>query len=741
MDPLRAPVASVRGVGQVLAGRLNAAGCRRVGDLLMHLPRRYEDRRDAVRLSDLLAASATAPGADAADAGDQVPGAVTVIAQLVRPRRIFGRRRFSRIEAAARDGDAEVAVVWFNQPYLANQVEDGREYILHGPLRPRAQGGPLQLVNPSVERFDADAPVRGGVKPVYGRIGEVPARQVRRLLAAALEHLHRASGPGRVEEWIPQRLLDEHGLPGLTEALTELHRPGDEASADELNERTSPAHARLAYGEFLLQQLQLAIARQERQRETRPHRYRLDDRLLDEARGVLPFRLTGAQERVLTEIRSDLERPEPMLRLVQGDVGSGKTVLAALAGFVAARSGLQSALMAPTELLAEQHFGALVRILGTRIRIALVTSGQRVAGGGGQATRGVAVDKALASGGIDLAVGTHALIAERTRFARLGLAVIDEQHRFGVVQRQSLAAKGVRPDLLVMTATPIPRSLALTVYGDLDVSLVDELPPGRQPIETRVLEAGGAEEAAVEVRRRLAAGGRAFIVLPLIDGGEATSAGLPTLEQDGAGWAKALGASWGMVHGRMNRQERERTMQRFASGAIQVLLATTVIEVGVDVPEATAMVILGAERFGLAQLHQLRGRIGRGSDPTLGDPLCIALAGNPTDEARRRLATFAASTDGFRIAEEDLRQRGPGEVLGTRQSGLPQFRFGDPTRHWTWLVAARRDAAALVERMADPESDWAAITALRRRLQRRRPARTTDHGGGSEGTQAALAYD
>ena len=705
MDP-RDPITSVHGVGPVLGGRLAAAGCRRIADLLAHLPLRYEDRRTVGRLP-----SDEDEAADLAAAGP-----LTVVAQLENAKRVFGRRRFSRVEAVARDGAGRVDVVWFNRPYLLQQIEEGVSYRLHGRLRRRGGDGPWQFSNPSVERISGEEPGDGGVRPVYGRIGEVPPSRVARLVGDAARGLRDALGPDWMEEWLPRGERTRRQLPSLTEALTEVHHPSPNASVEELNERTSPAHARLAYGEFLLQQLQLAAARRRRRRAGKPHRYRADADAWGAAIGLLPFRLTAAQERVLGEIADDLGSRAPMLRLVQGDVGSGKTVLAALACFIASRSGLQSALMAPTELLAEQHFASLVRLLGARMTIALVTSGQRAASDGGAVLRAESTEERIANGGIDLVVGTHALIEERTRFARLGLAVIDEQHRFGVVQRQSLAEKGLRPDLLVMTATPIPRSLAMTVYGDLDVSLLDEVPPGRRPIETRVTTRGGMEQAASEVRQRLDSGGRAYVVFPLIDGGEGAAAGLPSLSDSGPQWARALGAPWGVVHGRLPRQERDEAMARFADGSIQVLLATTVIEVGVDVPEATAMVILGAERFGLAQLHQLRGRIGRGTDEALGEPLCIAIAGEPSAEAERRLETFAATTDGFRIAEEDMRQRGPGEILGTRQAGLPQFRFGDPARDWRWLVAARQDAPGLLDRLTDREN-----AALRQQLERRIP--------------------
>ena len=698
----RDPITSARGVGPVLGRKLAAAGCRRILDMLAHVPIRYEDRRTLGRLPAL-----------ADDASPEAaPAALTVVVRLEKIRRVFARRRFSRVEAIADDGENRAGVVWFNRPYLLNQLEEGASYLLHGVPRPRGKDGGWELANPTVERV-GEEPVEGpGVRPVYGRIGEVPPSRVERLVAGVVASLAEARGPNWIDEWLPGEELTRHGLPSLAEALTEVHRPTPLTSVEELNERRSPAHARLAYGEFLLQQLQLAAIRRQRSRQGKPHGYRIDNAVWSAARGLLPFQLTGAQERVLQEIVGDLSGPRPMLRLVQGDVGSGKTVIAALACLIAARSGLQSALMAPTELLAEQHFASLARLLGSHLAVALVTSSQHIASDGGAAVR-----ERIAAGRVALTVGTHALIQERTRFARLGLAVIDEQHRFGVAQRQSLAEKGLRPDLLVMTATPIPRSLALTVYGDLDVSILDEMPPGRSPIETRVMTGDQRDQAVALVRQRLRRGGRAYIVFPLIDAGEGSAAALPSLEESGAWWAEALGGPHGVVHGRLGREERDATMSRFSDGSIRVLLATTVIEVGVDVPEATAMVILGAERFGLAQLHQLRGRIGRGTDQALGESICIAVCGGSSAEAQRRLAVFEASNDGFRIAEEDLRQRGPGEVLGTRQAGLPQFRFGDPARDWKWLVAARADAARLLDRLAEPGNE-----PLRRQLERRIPA-------------------
>ena len=415
------------------------------------------------------------------------------------------------------------------------------------------------------------------------------------------------------------------------------------------------------------------------------------------ARAVLPFRLTAAQKRALGEIVADLGGPSPMLRLLQGDVGSGKTIVAALALVVALESGLQGAFMAPTEILAEQHFASLSRLLGDRYRLALLT---------GSSPDLARARERLAAGEVQLAVGTHALIQEGVAFRRLGLAVIDEQHRFGVMQRQLLARKGERPDLLVMTATPIPRSLALTAYGDLDLSVVDELPPGRTPVATEVVPVKGRREVYRRLAAALAAGERAYVVVPLVE--ESAQVAAASIAEAEARVRHDLpGASVAVVHGRLPLPERAAAMRAFADGRAAVLLATTVIEVGVDVPEATWMVIESAERFGLAQLHQLRGRVGRGP----GLSRCVALHGRLAAEARQRLDTFAATTDGFAIAEADLRMRGPGDLLGTRQAGLPDLRVADLAADWPWVERAREDAAELLERRDEPQ-----VAALLERL-------------------------
>jgi ATP-dependent DNA helicase RecG len=495
--------------------------------------------------------------------------------------------------------------------------------------------------------------------------------------------------PRSVPETLPEEVLERRGLPPLGEALLALHRPEETADIAALNEHRSPAHRRMVYEELLRMQVHLALLRARETAAARTLTYRVDDRVRGVVRGLLPFRLTAAQKRVLGEIVADLRGPHPMLRLLQGDVGSGKTLVAALALAVALESGFQGAFMAPTELLAEQHYANLERLLGGRYRLGLFVGGRG---------KDAHLRERLAAGEIELAVGTHALIQEGVEFQRLGLAVVDEQHRFGVRQRALLRGKGEQPDLLVMTATPIPRTLALTAWGDLEVSTLDELPPGRTPVATAVFPAGKRRTVMQKVREELAAGGRIYFVVPLIEESErSAAASLAEVEErvktDLAGWPYAV------VHGRIPAAERNRIMESFAAGEVRVLLATTVIEVGVDIAEATCMVIESAERFGLAQLHQLRGRVGRGPRPSR----CFAVHGRLSEEGKRRLAVFARTGDGFEIAEEDLKIRGPGDVLGTRQAGLPAFRWARLPQDWDLLESARDDARELLSRLGEAE--------------------------------------
>jgi ATP-dependent DNA helicase RecG len=651
-------------VGPARAEALAGAGLRTVRDLILHLPFRYEDRRG------------TRPVAEAAAGSSQ-----TFRGRLVGLRRIRTRRRgFSLVRGFVEDGSGRLPVVWFNRPYLANQAAnqaDEGEYLLHGPVKAAADGP--ELVNPSCE-LAAQAVHGDRIAPIYPAAGKVGPAALRRMLEGALREIDL---PAQVPETVPEDLLQRYGLPPLGEALQDLHHPGADADVEALNQRRSPAHLRLIYGELLELQVALALVRRREEAVPRARRYQMGARLRRTLAEIPPFPLTGAQERAMGEILADLGGPHPMLRLLQGDVGSGKTIVAALALTAALESGYQGAFMAPTELLAEQHHASLARLLGDRYRIVLVTS----------TTRGAAE---LASGAARLAVGTHALFQESVEFQELGLVVIDEQHRFGVAQRDLLRRKGDRPDLLVMTATPIPRSLALTAYGDLDVSTLDELPAGRSPVATEVVPARQSREVYRRLRKAIEAGERAYVVAPLIEESLLDAVSLSEVEarvrETLAGFPVAT------MHGRMPVAERERVLRAFAAGEVRALVATTVIEVGLDVPAATWMVIESAERFGLAQLHQLRGRVGRGS----GLATCVAIHGRLSEAARQRLEIFAATTDGFEIAERDLLLRGPGDLLGTRQAGLPSLQVARLPEDWDWLVRARDDARELLGRLRGP---------------------------------------
>ncbi len=670
---------NVRGIGPSRARALADAGYETVGDLLYHLPFRYEDRREVWPVS---AATAAAAG-----------GSHTFRGRLSGVRRIHTRRRgFSLVRGVLADETGSIPVVWFNRPYLAAQEFEGEEWLLHGEVRD-GKGG-LELLNPSCER--PEQAVHGArIVPVYSAAGGLGPALLRRILDTVLEEIDLLQVP----EPLPADLLARRGLPPLGQALRHLHAPHapQDADVEELNRRRSPAHRRLIYQELLELQLGLALLREKDREEVRTRRYCVDDRLRGIVRGILPFPLTRAQKRALREIVDNLQGPRPMLRLVQGDVGSGKTLVAALALVVALENGYQGAFMAPTELLAEQHFASLERLLGSRYRLGLFTGTRRDA----------RLRKELAAGEIRLAVGTQALIQEGLEFKDLGLAVVDEQHRFGVLQRGLLRAKGQAPDMLVMTATPIPRSLALVAWGDLDVSTIDELPPGRMPVATEVHPVKKRREVYRRLREELEAGGRAYVVFPLIEDSAQVSAA--SVAEMGEKLREFLsGFPCAVLHGRMPAADRETTLRAFACGEVRVLISTTVIEVGMDVPEATWMVIESAERFGLAQLHQLRGRVGRGTRSSR----CIAVHGKLTGSGERRLKVFESTTDGFRISEEDLAIRGPGELLGLRQAGLPGFRIARLPDDLECLEEARDDARDLLPRLAELE-------ILRRRVEPR----------------------
>jgi len=672
---LSSPLSAIKGVGAAGERALAAAGLATVGDLLWYLPHRYEDRSNPRRIASLTVPDTT----------------VTVVGRLVQ---IVERRAWNRrlriVEAVVDDDTGSLAVVWFNLPYITKALREGMRVWLYGTLRPARSGWGLQLVAPEWEVEDEEeSPVHlGRIVPMYRRVAGWNGRRVRTLVARALEGLGETSDP------LAPLLPADLGLPPVGEALRAVHFPvppaGEaelESFFEDLSMRRTPHHRRLAFEELLA--LAIVLERERRRR----HRQQaaacvVTDEIREKARLVLPFHLTTAQRRVLGEIVADLQKSYPMARLLQGDVGSGKTIVATLSALVALASGHQVALLAPTELLAQQHHLTLTHLLRpTPFRPELLI-------GSLAAAEKQRVRRGLAEGTAHLVVGTHALIEDAVVFGRLGLAIIDEQHRFGVAQRQALLEKGEAPHLLVMTATPIPRSLALSLYGDLEVSVLDELPPGRSPVRTVLRDDASRPRLAEFLRKEIGDGGQVYWVFPLIEESDKISA------RAIASHARAVrqslaGVRVEVVHGRTPAPEREAVMAAFSSGKVGVLCATTVIEVGVDVPNASVMVIENAERFGLAQLHQLRGRVGRGRRRSF----CVLLTGaDCSPEARRRLELVAATADGFRIAEEDFRQRGPGEFTGLRQWGRPEFRVASLWLHRRELEAARALAAAAAQR-------------------------------------------
>jgi ATP-dependent DNA helicase RecG len=647
------PVERLPGIGPATARILSAAGVHCVGHLLATLPRGYEDRSNLKPVAN--------PGAP----GDRV--LVRGICGPIRNRRV--RRRLWIATSVIADGDAELPVAWFSAFRHAGLPEEGAVVRLFGRLG-LDRSKRLQLVNP--EMLD-DGVDETGLRPIYRAVDGLSPGRLLRFIQAAREAVPSVGDP------VPSEMLRRLGLADLEQCFRILHDPGASGSNDvqDVMDGTSRWHRRLAFDELLLLQAELARRRAARAAARGP-RCVVDDALRETATAVLPFRLTGAQRRVVGEIAADLQRERPMARLLQGDVGSGKTVVAALAILIAVRNGFQTALLAPTEILAEQHARSLAILFEPAgLRVDVMTSGH-------PAPHRREVRRRFADGGGNLVVGTHAIFQQSFGFRHLGLVVIDEQHRFGTAQRQSMVAKGADPHVLVMTATPIPRTLALGLYGDLDVSVIDELPPGRRPVRTEIRSPDRRSRIDAFLEGEVRDGGRAYVVCPVIDESEAI--GAPSVGERLRALRERLpDVGVGLVHGRMDRAERDRVTRDFRKGRIQILVSTTVIEVGVDVPEASVMVIEGADRFGLSQLHQLRGRVGRGVRPSW----CIAVTSDGVaDEGRRRLEVFASTTDGFQLAEEDLRIRGPGELTGMQQWGTLGFRFADLPRDVGMLTAA-----------------------------------------------------
>ncbi|MBW5800275.1 ATP-dependent DNA helicase RecG [Halomonas elongata] len=652
MSELDAPVTNLKGVGEALALKLARLRIESVADLLFHLPLRYQDRTRVTPIATLRAG------------GEAVVEGEVAAAEVVR-----GRRRSLLVRL--RDGSGILSLRFFHfSPAQQQQFRAGIRVRAFGEARAGATG--LEIYHPEYRLLnDATAPVEDHLTPIYPTTEGLHQTRLRALIGQALARLDAA--PDELPEWLPDTLRQRFALPALHECLQTLHRPPPDADPQALAEGQHPATRRLALEELLAHQLSLREVRLRIQRDGAPS--------LPDGRGLqarfltqLPFSLTGAQRRVLDEIRADLAGEMPMLRLVQGDVGSGKTVVAAMAALSAIAGGYQAAIMAPTEILAEQHYRAF-RAWFEPLGIDVAWLAGKLKGKARLDTKA-----AIHDGRAQMVVGTHALFQGDVHFQRLGLAIVDEQHRFGVHQRLALREKGeaggFTPHQLVMTATPIPRTLAMSAYADLDVSVIDELPPGRTPVKTAVVPDERRPEVVERIRHACAEGRQAYWVCTLIEESEALQCQAAEATRDEL--VEALpGLNIGLVHGRMKASEKAEVMEAFKEGELDLLVATTVIEVGVDVPNASLMIIENPERLGLSQLHQLRGRVGRGST----ESYCLLLYHPPlSDTSRQRLTVMRETTDGFRIAERDLEIRGPGEVLGTRQTGLAQMKIADLER-------------------------------------------------------------
>ncbi len=681
------PLSEVKGIGAKRAALFSRLGVLTLEHLLTFAPRRYEDRS---RIAPL---------------GEIQPGEQTVCGRLLSvTARITPRKKMHLVQALVDDASGLIVATWFNQPYLVHVLKPGKRVMLSGRVKRSAYSGNLELESPQYEIVDErEDPIHTGrIVGIYPETQGLSSRQIRALL-------HEIIGSSAVDpgDFLPPEILDRHHLFSLHQAIRELHFP----SAGEvtgLNEGRGPARRRLVFDEFFLLQIGLALRKRGARLPERIRRGGEKGERLARFLETLPFRLTGAQRRVVEEIRKDLSSDHPMNRLLQGDVGSGKTVVAAAAIVTAAEGGVQSALMAPTEILAEQHADLLRRLLEPiGLRVEAVTSGM-------PAPRRREVREAVRTGAVTVAVGTHALLEEHLLFPNLGLIVVDEQHKFGVLQRAGLIRKGEQPDVLMMTATPIPRTLALTLYGDLDISVLDEMPPGRTPVETQVVGEKDRKEAYAAVAVALSAGHQAFIVYPVVEESEKVDLRAATQMAERLRQVVFPRARVALLHGRMKSAEKDRWMRLFLDRQVDILVTTTVVEVGIDVPNATVMMVEHAERFGLAQLHQLRGRVGRGTDRSL----CILVAGErPGPDARRRLEAVFKSRDGFQLAEEDLAIRGPGEFFGTRQAGLPELRVANLVRDTGILHEAREEALRLVAE--DPDLSHPAHRPLAEALARR----------------------
>ena len=728
MLELSTPVQYIKGVGPRIGEILAAKGVLTVGDLLYYLPFRYEDRLNPRGISELR------------------PGEMATVIGEVRNSGLFRTRRMPIFQLTVGQGRSRLKCLWFNATYLQDKFKPGQMIALYGKVEEDQHSRELQIVQPQFEMLGdpaegdgsgsaakeaAESLEIGRIVPIYESAGQgrLTPRWFRRAIRTALDNL-----TPDLPEAIPSAVRGRMGLVSPREALWNVHWPEPGESFQDLQSSRTPAHIRLIFDELFFVELGLELKRRQQKAKT-GIAFKLDAHVRAAIKKILPFHPTPAQKRVLKEIAADMEKPYPMRRLLQGDVGSGKTIVGFEAAIIAMENGYQVALMAPTEILAQQHYFSAHRILEEAgYRIVLLT-------GSLESDRKREVRRHIAQGNAQLVIGTHALLEEKVEFNNLGLVIVDEQHRFGVMQRLKLMRKSsdadegsrgslapsrsetrphtdpAEPDVLVMTATPIPRTLALTLYGDLDVSILDELPPGRTPIVTRCVSDDRSLEVWAFVRKQVAAGHQVYVVYPVIAENEENELKAAVkMYRDLSGKIFA-DLKVGLLHGRLNAELKDQVMRMFQKGELQILVATTVIEVGVDVPNATVMVIEHAERFGLAQLHQLRGRIGRGAAKSF----CILMTGGKvTEDAQRRLDAMVKTNDGFEIAELDLELRGPGEFFGTRQAGMPNFRVANLIRDGQLLEAAKREAAAVVsgsDPEISPEEVSRALVQMRTRWQ------------------------
>ena len=699
MVELSTPVQFVKGVGPRIAEVLVTKGIRTVGDLLHYLPFRYEDRLNPRGIGELR------------------PGEMATVIGEVRNSGLFSTRRMPIFQLTVGQGRARLRCLFFNATYLQGKFKPGEMIALYGKVEADSRTRELQIVQPQYEVLgpagSAEAKESleiGRIVPIYESAGQgkITSKWFRRAIRTALDNL-----PPDLPEPIPAAVRSRLGLISPRAALWQVHWPEAGESFQDLQSWRTPAHIRMIFDELFFVELGLELKRREQKAQT-GIAFKLDDRVRAAIKKILPFHPTAAQKRVLKEIAADMEKPYPMRRLLQGDVGSGKTIVSFEAAIIAIENGYQVALMAPTEILAQQHYFSARRILeNAGYRIVLLT-------GSLEADRKREIRRHIAQGNAQLVIGTHALLEEKVEFARPGLVIVDEQHRFGVMQRLKLMKKSSgeeggqkttgdqagaaaepspEPDVLVMTATPIPRTLALTLYGDLDLSVLDELPPGRTPIVTKKVSDDESEKVWGFVRKQVEAGHQAYVVYPVIAENEEREMKAAVKMYRELSGTIFPDLKVGLLHGRLDAELKDQVMRMFQKGELDILVATTVIEVGVDVPNATVMVIEHAERFGLAQLHQLRGRIGRGAAKSY----CILMTGGKVSEdGEKRLKAMTDTNDGFKIAELDLELRGPGEFFGTRQAGLPSFHVANIIRDGQLLELAKREAAAV---LAGPNSE------------------------------------